>query len=1272
MLVTSAPAASLPQGISPHSVSAWTTEQGLPQETVTAVLQTRDEYLWVGTEGGLARFDGVKFTVFRTTNTPALASHSVHALLEDKSGVLWIATEAGVVRYQGGRFESAGLTERTVYSMCEDSQGTLWLATDRGVMRQRGSGFEPLPADPAAPHTEARVLFADKEGRVWIGYTGVPGVVCAESDQFKTFTADGRLSRDVLAIAQTPDGSLWFGSADGLVQWNNGYARRLNMSDGLAGRRVSCLHVDANGVLWVASNGLQRITGGEITTTATVSYMATSNLNCLTHDREGNLWAGAARDGLLRVRQSPSQLINLEARGTDTGFRTVMQGPDGGVWLAQGRKGIVRLSADGEVVRLPTASPSEADEILGVYAMPGGEVFVGTRGALQIWRDDKVEIYPEFHDARVFFVSRDGTLWIGVRGNGIVRWKNGVFSPFELPPAVKDCTPSSFAETIDGDLYVGTWTHGLLHITGTEVKVLNRESGSLSNDIRSVYIDQDGSVWVGMRGLGLALLEDGQLRVADWTSELIDQRVDSIIADGDDNLWLGTPRGIFMAPRAELLSAMHNELLPTRIHLVCLTEGLRRSIDDLQCFPNVWRTRAGQVWYAASRGILIADAAKAAPNPRPPVVHIERVLAGDHRWENPGKVILSAGTSGLLIEYAGLSFSGPQRVRFQYRLKGIDTEWIDAGERRAASYASLPPGDYEFQVIARNADGVWNDQGATLSITQEAYFYQHPGWYVLVCVMIGTGVFAIGRWRITALRRDKQRLERAIAERTSELRAAKELAEASTRAKSEFLQSISHEIRNPLNGVIGLVGALREASVDERQNELFSSLRACAKSLGRVFEEVLRFARLEHGHVALRETPFSLSELIGDVVALFRVTEPGQTNKILVEREADVPDHFIGDDEKIQTILENFISNAVKHAPGSPIEISVSADSINEVAANITFAVTDHGEGIPADEQELVFEKFARGTGAKRQRAAGTGLGLATCRALAELMDGHVGLDSEAGSGASFFLTLRLKRDRAPRTADAPEIAAKSVLRRALIIEDQSYNQIVMHRMAEKLGFAVDTASNATEAMAHLDAQIYEVIFLDWELPDMTGEEIAGKIRAHPANREAILLATTAHDSEDIRRRCVVAGFDDFALKPITGTAIARQLEDIRRQRLTAGGKREPVLDTRVFNLVGRSRVDGIRKASNDYVSTLDQELRALDDARQSDDRKTITRVAHRLKTHAGLVGANDLLASVDQLERGALTMSAAALTGVVCEVIAHAGALRDQLSRMHPPGVVV
>lgn len=1268
-------ALTLPQGTAPHAIASWTAGQGLPADTVTAVAQADDGYLWVGTEAGLARFDGLRFTIFRSTNTPALVSHSIRALLASRGGRLWIGTDAGVMRLRNGAFEAAGLAGRPVHALCEDADGVLWAATDQGVFTRRGDGeFLPLPESAMVPRTRPNTLFADAEGKVWLAFASRPGAVRADHGTFVSFHAGGELQDEVLAIAQTPDGALWFGTARGLVQWQDGRARRIEPVDGLAGNRVSRLHVDGAGILWVASAGLQRITGGEIATITPVARLGTTGIASLGHDREGNVWVGTVTDGLLRVREPAWQMIRLEARNTDTGFRTVMQDRHGTVWLAQGRRGVVRIGNDGSVDRRPTASDREADEVISVYALPGGEVFVGTRGALQIWRGEAVEAHPELPEVRAFFASRDGTLWIGVRDRGIYTWKDGVLAKEPLPAEVAASTVGSFTETPSGEIIAGTWGHGLLaRATDGSWNPWNRATGAPANDIRLVYADRKGNVWAGAPGYGLSLWEDNRLLVADWTSDSLDQHIDSVLEDDHGNLWISSARGVVIARRDELVAALHDPVPPKRLGLIHVTEGLRDSVEDLACFPNAGQTRTGQFWYATRDGILIGDARRTNPNPRPPAVHIERVLAGGQALDPAGPIILPAGTSGLLIEYSGPSFIAPHRVRFQYRLKGVDPDWIDAGERRVASYASLPPGAYEFQVIACNADGVWNDTGASLRFEQRAYLYQHPWFYAVLGVLGVIGALSFTRWRVTALRREKNRLEVAIAERTQELQVAKELAEASTRAKSEFLQSISHEIRNPLNGVIGLAGMLREGVRDVRQDELLVSLRACSKSLARVFNEVLSFTRLEHGHVALRETPFALRDLVAETAALFRVAERDRSGGITVDIEPGVPDRLMGDEEKLHAILGNFLANAVRHAPGSPVEITVSADSINDYAANVTFAVTDRGPGIPYEEQELVFGKFVRGTAARSQRTPGTGLGLATCRALAELMGGHVGVDSEPGQGASFFLTVRLNQDREQRAAPVtPAASMPAAKQRALVVEDQSYNQIVLRRMAERLGFETEVASDARTAFALLEMQAFTLILLDWELPDMTGEQLARAIRQRPdAAADAILLATTAHDSDDIRRRCLTAGFDDFMLKPLDAATIARAVADVRRRRRAAAAGDRPGLDTRVFRLVGRTRPRGVPQAADEYVEILDQELAAIDAAGQRDDRDTVARTAHRLKTHAGLVHAVELREAAARVERSAREWSAAELEAAVRELHEAAAGVRERLSRPARPVAV-
>jgi len=384
----------------------------------------------------------------------------------------------------------------------------------------------------------------------------------------------------------------------------------------------------------------------------------------------------------------------------------------------------------------------------------------------------------------------------------------------------------------------------------------------------------------------------------------------SLCDDESDHLWLAAPRGVFMVSRPELLEAMRGKLPLNRLRLVNATEGLRQEIPDLSCFPAVWRTQQGHLWFATRRGIMRLDATRTRPNLSPPTVHIERLLVNGQRQPVAEQILLPPDTPGLAIEYTGLSFTAPGRVRFQYRMEGIDDAWIDADDRRMAHYAKLPPGRYRFQVIACNADGVWNDHGATLAIVQLAHFYEQR-WvlWALGITLVG-GIAGAYRWRSAAHARTRRRLETGIAERTRELRIAKEHAEASTQAKAEFLESISHEIRNPLNGIIGLVAMLREAPLDARERELAHSLGACAKGLARVFDEVLSFSRLEHGYVAVREKPFSLGALVEEVAALFRMMARQRGSEIVVRREGEVPDTWIGDGEKIKSILGNFVSNA--------------------------------------------------------------------------------------------------------------------------------------------------------------------------------------------------------------------------------------------------------------------------------------------------------------------------------------------------------------------------
>jgi signal transduction histidine kinase/DNA-binding response OmpR family regulator len=809
-----------------------------------------------------------------------------------------------------------------------------------------------------------------------------------------------------------------------------------------------------------------------------------------------------------------------------------------------------------------------------------------------------------------------------------------------------------------------------------EVVAFNQNNGLPTAELRYVFVDRDDRLWIGTRGRGLVVQDGTDWLAPDWTGEMIDQQVISMLEDNAGNLWLAAPRGVFMVSRTELLDAMRRKLPLNRLHVVNVAEGLRQGIGDLLCFPNAWRTQDGHLWYATRRGILRIDPAQMRPNLRPPTVHIERVLVNGQRQAPASEMTLPPDTRGIAIDYAGLSFSAPGRVRFNYRLKGFDDDWVQAEDRRTAYYPRLRPGTYEFQVVARNGDGVWNETGATVTFVQQAHFYEQP--WVLgagALLMVGAVVGAY-RWRTASHARERRRLEVAIAERTRDLRIAKEEAEASTQAKAEFLESISHEIRNPLNGIIGLVTMLREAPLDARERDLAQSLGACAKALVRVFDEVLNFARLEHGGVTRREQPFALTELLDDVTALFRLQARQRGSELRVRRAEQMPEHWIGDAEKIKSILGNFVSNALKYAPGTAVEIVVECDPTDEFAAEVTFNVTDGGPGIPADEQEQIFKKFVRGSAARNLRTAGTGLGLATCRALAGVLGGHVAVESPAsavplksgserpaGPGATFFLRVRLKRDRSP-VAKSPSLTepSQAPTGRALVVEDQPYNQIVVRRIAEQLGFLTDVASTVEEATTLAAAQTYTVVFADWELPGMTGDELTRQLRRLPTVSDAIIIATTAHDSDDIRQRGRAAGMDGFALKPFDADTIGRLLGEVRGRRLMTEGVRPLRLDTRVFRFIGYDDPEQAGQAARMYLDILEQEVALLEGALRKDDATAAASAAHRIKSHAGLVDAFELREAADRFQRQVRGAPATALAELHDDLVQHAAALRQRL----------
>ncbi len=762
----------------------WTTANGLPQNSVNAITQTRDGYLWLGTFGGLTRFDGVRFASGEETGAPELAGARILALLEDRAGALWIGTEdAGLIRLQDRRLArfggEEGLPGGPVWTLLEDSHGTLWVGTDLGLARLEGGRFvrEALPA--ALGDAAVVALAEDAASRLWIGTLN--GLALRSSSGMQSAhgsTAGPRL--EVHALVPERDGSIWVRTPGSLARFQGG-ARLVDLPMAMARSSIAAPVLrDHDGNLWFSGAGLMRLRGeppagqsGDVAERVEVfsrqDGLPNELIRALYEDREGGLWVGLDGGGLMRLRDA-NVLSWDEHDGLPTSVLPITEDTAGAIWVGGSCGGLLRLEGEAfrEVARRDGRSFACVASLLATRdgalwvgnheltrrggdsertftaadGLPAGEVhaliedrtgaiWAGTPRGLGRFAKDRWQVFTQadglvHDDVRVLYEDRAGAIWVGVPG-GLSRFQDGRFT---------------------------RW--------GTA-------EGMPSATVRALWQGGDGALWAGTYGGGLARIAGGKVTRFGAEHGLADPVVSRILEDGQGELWLSGLRGIARLPRGqleELGAGRRQTLTPT---LYGLADGMRTVECNGGGQPAGWRLRDGRLLIPTVQGVAVIDPARMRRNTLAPPVHIEEVLVNRQAVDPHRPLVLAPGRAALEIRYTGLSFSAPERVRFKHRLEGFDEEWLDVGGRRFAAYSNVPPGKYRFVVKAANGDGVWNEAGASLAVQIRPHLHQTAWFPLLVAAVLGAAGAGAASWRLRHLRRRKHELERLIDERTGEL-----------------------------------------------------------------------------------------------------------------------------------------------------------------------------------------------------------------------------------------------------------------------------------------------------------------------------------------------------------------------------------------------------------------------------------------------------------------------------------------------------------------------
>ena len=776
---------------------------GLPQNTTFPILQTRDGYLWIATNAGLARFDGVRFVTFRVSDTPALPDDLIRCLYEDDTGCLWIGTQRGLCRCWRERFESIPLPDNpTITSVVKDRSGRVWISTlIRGLWEYRDGRVtefkDPLiPQD--VPMRDVRSLYMDSTGRVWMWIRG-KGMAFWDGSGLRLRDGFGVSSAQGVPMAETPSGTLWFATEQGVSRLRNGQWRAYGKEQGLGAGTVRGLFADRQGRIWAAADKLFLLETADAERFSAVP-VGINYARWITQDCEGSYWVGTSNDGLWQLRPSAFRMLLSDDRLLDGNTRAVTADGQGDIWAALPTTGIGRVSPGGQLTTIETGAGS-AGEVWTLCAASDGSVWSGSATALRVWRDSRQQEFPQFKHVRALYQDRSGAIWVGAdEGGGAVRYKDGQFVSYatmigpqrdtSLPPVAQ-----VFAEDADGALYIGLMFRGrgLIKLKDGAVTEIGPPEIFDRCQIRAIYPDREGNLWLGTQGRGLVIFSKGRWLNPDILSVVFNDLVSAITEDEHGRMWIGTVKGIMWAPKADLLAAARGEQPTVTLRQAVAGDGIRPATvagGIYGSFPGVWKAPGSTILFATKRGVVAVDTDRVSTNLLAPPVKIERVTVDGKTVENPGEIQLPAGVRALTIDYTALSFVRPKQVRFRYMMEGYDRVWIDADTRRTAFYTRLVPGSYKFRVIACNSDGVWSETGASMAIVQQPFVYQTAWFWSVVAVGLGLGVLSVYRVRTAALRRSNVQLERRIAERTAELARSNEAIRASEYFYHSLVESL--------------------------------------------------------------------------------------------------------------------------------------------------------------------------------------------------------------------------------------------------------------------------------------------------------------------------------------------------------------------------------------------------------------------------------------------------------------------------------------------------
>ena len=822
VLALALPAVASPGLAGSYTRRLWRAQDGLPDQTVQAFAQTPDGYLWIGTKGGLLRFDGARFVVYDHTTAPGLSESSINCLFVARDGSLWIGTEGGgLVRYRNGVFRvyptPDGLSDSFVRAIFEDRRGVLWAGGDQGLFQVRGSKLERIDGAGGIPTVFVRAIVEDRQGRVWVGGTAL---LRFDGPAVREYPLPGGASANlVISMLVDRNGVMWVGTLSGLHTLSPSGALRPAGALRAAGRihstvihsTVQVLRQGADGALWIGTlgQGLSVYRRGVLSAASTAGFLPSHTVLAIFRDREGNVWLGTPA-GMLRLSRSPVSIVPFP-NAADSQFETIYQDQDGSVWAASTylfhiRNGIARRATFPALPRV---------RVRTLLRDRRGTLWIGTDGSglYHLSGSRVMRRYTHVQGLandfiRVLLEARDGSLWAGTDGGLSHITPSGIAS-YNTPSGLAYFSVTALLEDHRGDLWIGT-SRGLSHldpgigsfargafVTDAVTEALKREK------VWSIHEDPEGGLWFGTSN-GLYCFRAGRLTRYTTEQGLASNIVYQILEDGSGALWLSAPNTVSRVDRHELeasgahahvarIDRQELEASGAHPHLSLTLYPIAQAFESAELYsgmqPAGFLSRQHEVWFPSNRGPVHIQIPR-QPQPLPPAfpVVIDRVLADGRELPVKPRIAVAPGDTRLQISFAAILLRSQASLRYRYKLQGFDTSWNDANTLRVADYTNLPPGRYRFRVEAFETGNPAAVSETSIELEQRPRFYRTP-LFLLVCLLaLALAVWAVHRLRV---RQVAMRFRAVIEERSRLAREMHDTLIQNCTSVSALLEAVS-------------------------------------------------------------------------------------------------------------------------------------------------------------------------------------------------------------------------------------------------------------------------------------------------------------------------------------------------------------------------------------------------------------------------------------------------------------------------------------------------